>query len=526
MSEFMKLLPEQSLVRVVLNGGHQELDDATIPFTVGFEKSIAQKEPTHLLVIDFPVSSGILEDPYKLAYVGERSIYELDKINYIQFHRPGQHHLVFILFSNLSWEQKIHILQKAFLRGNYEHGIGLSGLALERTENAVGFCEEVVEIPNEFFAMAPSAGIKKYWHSWVNRWFLTKPVDECEFRKRAILALTIQPILWMIGFIFRLAFSALLLIAIPCTLIFLLLCGAQAKLEVWKRVILIGWDFLFLYPKKGWKQFNLDDYLSADLYLSAKCYQVGKFQFKVPISLGGLVVQITAWAYFIICLMSYFLDWHNQIGTSVVGLLFLSLMAVLVGGWHLVFVIGTMPYENVKKWFEEKTTDSRLHLTRVFVLLGKIYSLSVLSAIITQINWFSVTTTTTKAVASESSTVVPVLAGVLLLIFRKRIFGLTKKQWNNFATSLKETDFWKRCKLYWNELFKPTVKAKSKTTQPIIKKTSYAGWLEENMNLEQLPQKVSMVKIVAPTKTKTAFLRFKVSFWRAKAKVCRPYVSN
>lgn len=47
-----------------------------------------------------------------------------------------------------------------------------------------------VVVPEKYFAHEPAA----WERAWVNRWFRTKPVDQCAFRKRRILAYSFQPI--------------------------------------------------------------------------------------------------------------------------------------------------------------------------------------------------------------------------------------------------------------------------------------------------------------------------------------------
>jgi len=56
-----------------------------------------------------------------------------------------------------------------------------------------------VDLPEEVFADEPPAWEK----NWVNFFFSTKAVDQCDFRKRRLLAYTIQPILIVLMLIVR-----------------------------------------------------------------------------------------------------------------------------------------------------------------------------------------------------------------------------------------------------------------------------------------------------------------------------------
>jgi hypothetical protein len=71
-----------------------------------------------------------------------------------------------------------------------------------------------LELPQECFAKEPSILEKK----WVNFFFRTKAVDQCEFRRRRILAYTVQPIAFLI-------WAILYSLFILCTQLLYLVCG-------------------------------------------------------------------------------------------------------------------------------------------------------------------------------------------------------------------------------------------------------------------------------------------------------------
>lgn len=517
--EFTKILPEQSSVKVVLNGGHQELDDATIPFTMGFDESIAKREPTHVLVIDFSDWYATENNIYSLSASGERRIYELNAINYIQFHRPGCHRLVFILFHNMTRGQKKTILQKGSLRSYYENKIYLDNAA--RTQlNTVGYCEDLVEIPQHFFAVAPKTGLKKHWHTWVNRWFLTRPVDECEFRKRAILASTVQPIVWMLSFLLRLIPALVLMIGCSVLVTLALLCGQQAELIVWKNIGSIGWDFLFLYPRQGWADtFDLiNQYSDETDYMKIKHYKIGKLEFKVPISLGGLAIQLIGWGYFVTYIISYFQNWHNLSGEAeplVRSLIVGSLVTV-----DLALILDTMPYEKVQKWAKEKFREK--YPKTVYGYLWKVWFISLLAFLITQPQWGVILNVITQITLSWVIVIILIGLAATLFFSGKKIFKFISKNLSKLHRQFDETIPGKALK---KAILANRERCRNIGTvpKPVLKQT-YADWLGENMNINYLPTKVDVTKVIAPTKAKEKVLRFRVSFWRLKSKVCRPYV--
>jgi len=532
MTEFKKMLPEQSSVKVVLNGGHQELDDATIPFTIGFDESIAKKEPTHVLVIDLPDSSLTqAKDLRWLSDMGERKIYELNKIDFIQFHKAGRHHLIFILFHDLTREQKKDILQKKSLRKNYENNIYLNDLTTGGVgPNSVWYCEELVEIPQEFFAPPPpEKGLKKAWHQWVNRWFLTKPVDECEFRKRAILASTLQPTAWILGFALRLISSAFLMTILPAIFIFLLLCGGQAKLIVWRNIASIAWQFLFLYPKLGWKDvWSSPRYFDEDKFFDMKNFKIGKFEFMLPISVVGLFIQVASWGYFGYCLVFFFQHWQS----TDIGMLFRSISAASIGVWHLVVVVMTTcnNYEKVSDWVDKNFPgDGKQQLPKIRRVWFTVLSIPIACYLITQVYWISFATIIANFVASWKSVMLIALVVTVSLVFGVKIFKFLVK-------SAQRLNAWFDTTAVGKELIKRREEAEQaqRNRQPEYVKTeftgtaskkTYASWLTDNMSLKSLPAKVDVNEVVAPTKTKQNILRFRVGFWRLKSKVCRPYSS-
>jgi hypothetical protein len=136
---------------------------------------------------------------------------------YVQFRRPGKNRI----FATVVWERygKVDKLKKSFLargsRGFYMQGVldyegnFFPSFDCPRLEQEV---EMNVMVPNELFAKEPPAWEK--W--WVNLWFETKPRDQCQFRRRRMLAYSVQPLailLFVIAItIFRaLAAGALLL---------------------------------------------------------------------------------------------------------------------------------------------------------------------------------------------------------------------------------------------------------------------------------------------------------------------------
>ncbi len=359
MIEFRNLLKENPLVRVVLNGGHQELDDATVPFALRFDPSIADKRPTHVLVISIPFSvySTFKEDynihdlKYYLTQKGERRIYELSTIDYIQFNKPGKHNLIFVLFNDMSKEKRKEILQKGSLRIYYENEIAFEDVERGYLGIQNGYCEALVDIPEQFFAMVPKTGTRKLWWKWVNRWFLLDPVDECEFRKRALVAITIQPIIWILAFFLRFVVTTAVSIFILIVTIVALFCGGQPQ-TTWQTIGNAYWKFTLLYPSKKFRT-TFEDWFDEDYWNEYKWYSIGKYEFRTIISPAGLSLQIFLWGLYIACIYDYFTPLHEYKTPLEHGfaILVLSTIAALVAVWHFQFIFFFMPFEKVRDWY-------------------------------------------------------------------------------------------------------------------------------------------------------------------------------
>lgn len=109
-----------------------------------------------------------------------------DMMTYIAFRKPGRN----IVHAVIMAEGAEYLYKRCLRRsgGAYDTDlVSRTGELLEMRYRAVA--SETVEVDERFFAKKPP----QWLSSWVNRWFEGKPVDECAFRRRAILAFTLQP---------------------------------------------------------------------------------------------------------------------------------------------------------------------------------------------------------------------------------------------------------------------------------------------------------------------------------------------
>jgi hypothetical protein len=120
----------------------------------------------------------------KLVPIGEL-------LTYISLAKSGKN----TILAKVVWVEGNEDLQDAYLStrfGRFETNVLMhSVLEFRNLPTSLGsFAISEVEVSKEFFAKEPSAFEK--W--WVNLWYESEPVDQCHFRKRRILAYTLQPV--------------------------------------------------------------------------------------------------------------------------------------------------------------------------------------------------------------------------------------------------------------------------------------------------------------------------------------------
>lgn len=72
----------------------------------------------------------------------------------------------------------------------HEHGPYLVFLS----QDAVAISTEVVMVPEELFSQVPRSTVGQWFWNWANGGARHAPIDDCDFRRRAIYALTLKPI--------------------------------------------------------------------------------------------------------------------------------------------------------------------------------------------------------------------------------------------------------------------------------------------------------------------------------------------
>ncbi|MFA5163119.1 MAG: hypothetical protein WC441_01165 [Patescibacteria group bacterium] len=203
---------EPPAINLVLNGGKDELQGATIPIQWFFSKELAEYSPTHLILVDKT------RDQFSSQHKGRRYLVRVDQAaTFLQLHRSGQHRLSVLAFND--YDQAVsHLLKDSqgyreaiddqLIEVKDAHLGALAGTTVEFT------------IPAEFFAKEPSSLLGKFFF-WYLKWPSRKANDECSIKRAAILALPKLPFFiawWLLKFIGFMIFLAYMLIAPPIAL--------------------------------------------------------------------------------------------------------------------------------------------------------------------------------------------------------------------------------------------------------------------------------------------------------------------
>jgi hypothetical protein len=233
-------------ISVVLNGGKNTMDSATIPFQIYLDDKAIQAQPTHVLVIVQNEREANDSSEYNS---GERKIVPLNQgVGFIQFTSPGYHRIAFIALHHKGNPEGLKKYCSAMLTqeawNRYKYAICWSYIEfaaegdirqLTQTTHhcvrtgwpAVAACIAEVEVSKEFFATTKTNG--PLWR-WVNRWHKIPPRDQCEFRKRAICAFTLQPIVVALRYMLQYPIGALLLsVYLPTARVVIFLFGFRPE---------------------------------------------------------------------------------------------------------------------------------------------------------------------------------------------------------------------------------------------------------------------------------------------------------
>ncbi len=242
---------------VVLNGGREEMDSATIPVQWVFSDETISETPTHLLFFEQDESEA---GNYHAADRGRRYVCKVsDGVKFIPVFRPGYHRMAVLALAGRFVPQGI---ERLLSRSMYEYATSISWRDLEESVIPESLSDVVVaatvmefRVPDELFAEKPRTRFGEAVWKWVNLWEKKPPRDECDYRARKIFAFTLKPIFFLIGAV---AYALYVLLA-SVTVFFFGFRPKNIASEIWQALKLTRpdeWNVcLFITPTyRTWEE--------------------------------------------------------------------------------------------------------------------------------------------------------------------------------------------------------------------------------------------------------------------------------
>ena len=552
--------PLEEKIKTVLNGGKNELDSAIVPFTFGFDQIVVDKKPTHVLVIDRTLqeaeSECLWSSDHYYTNKGRRYFFDLSKPgnHFIEFFKSGEHNLIFLFFSfteekyfnkkKIAEHEEYYLKKSKSYGAKYEHEIRRYEFSREN-DGIIGFCEKDVYIPSEFFSQVPESVFSKLFYDWVNQWRREKPMDDCDFRNRALRACSYELIPRIIYF-----FVAVFLYFIGRAALAVLLSATSLIIKTIEFVFGIqNKNFLkglgdvwtkFVFSKtpnfpEMFMSFNLfcdKETYNADAVYNFKELHIGKKTFYLPISILGALMLFVNISGILFCI-SHFPN-------------YVSLLFVYVG-WLVIQIPIIIETSNFVEKFRSKNlfklqftlkdsgeTKYDLFSRNAFFLFVGVF----ISFIVFQLfNLGIVSFVGHELYLVFTNKITLIIVGV---VFFGVLFGLNAKKatksivkgilkllgiiWKVLKPVLKAIDslllkLWIKLDEYLQSKFPPA---------PIIEKKSsgdeYKDWLSNSYNFDR---DLSTVTASTLPKAQTAKGRvvqtFKSKFWNTKSQICKPY---
>ncbi len=209
-------------IRLVINGGSETLESATVPIEWHFSEALIAERPRYIVIVDYVAPEGAAEDPIEYEF-GRRYIVKVtDFAKYLQLYRAGKHKIIFIVCcgdKKNARESAEELLRKSPDGRSYDQGIMHSfverGWSLDNRANDKLYVTTIdIELPEGLLASRPKTGFGAFIWKWSNHYFNQGPSDECQYRKRKWFALIPTLISFAIGRtltgIFLTAYSVLL----------------------------------------------------------------------------------------------------------------------------------------------------------------------------------------------------------------------------------------------------------------------------------------------------------------------------
>lgn len=181
----------------------------------------------------FVLITDIWRDTYNEVKEMRRFIFPLSQlIGHIEFTRPGQHVLGATIVLGESLEKvRERFLEKSGWKFEYSLLNEQGEFLPHGSSDTYGRSIYMLHIEPDFFAADPP----RWEQAWVNRWFSGKPRNQCDYRRRRLIAYSVQPVFIAIWWFFYATFATIIVAVRMFRGIFFILDGIR-KIK-WKALL-------------------------------------------------------------------------------------------------------------------------------------------------------------------------------------------------------------------------------------------------------------------------------------------------
>lgn len=480
----MKKDSKKSALTLVLNGGSNEMDSATIPIKWFFSEELIKQAPKYLVLCE--QSERELRNEALRNYSGRRYVFNVENaIGFIEIPTSGDHKITCLPFSTRG--QAIKYLQK---ENNTQYIFAIDSKTISEG-GSWGCCLEggtVVDfsVPKELFAQPPQTKIGKLFWKYLFWPKKPKPQNECVVRRNAIFFALPKLIPFLVWQTVRAIVFLLYLCYMFISPAILLFFGFKPiKFKYWLENV---GDAL-----KDLRNWEWDVKIGSNRFGFGRWKRFKVSPFHIVASLGHIFLIFFFGRTFYDDVYSYFIIWGSILVLALFGALifyrlfkddfflpagFLVIIAILV-----TFTLGICASSNP---FIMESKKEGFLLT--FFLSASCFFILILLLIVSFVKALKKDNKFLKRLSKVFEYFKPPLNWL------KRLFIKTSK--SKSRAQKKTAAYQKRIKEYKEFL------SKNFTTP------------ESKVNLHNLPKTFENSSIKRTTK---------VIFWAVKRKVCRPY---
>ncbi|KKS69438.1 MAG: hypothetical protein UV40_C0023G0001, partial [Parcubacteria group bacterium GW2011_GWA1_42_7] len=187
-------------IKLVLNGGKRELDDATVPVRWFLSPEAIEKNPQYLIF--FEQDQGEMDAMFDRNN-GRRYICKVSEaIHFLQILSPGHHRLMVVAVKDYDKSAGELARNQLSVRGGglFEQDINWDAAytdynpLISWSGSFVASCVVEFDVPAELFAKKPETRFGKLMWQWANWLYSTEPRDQCDYRKRKLISIPKIPV--------------------------------------------------------------------------------------------------------------------------------------------------------------------------------------------------------------------------------------------------------------------------------------------------------------------------------------------